>query len=954
MFKDIDPKVSFPQLEEKILKFWQENQIFQKSLENRKDSPKFTFYDGPPFANGLPHYGHILAMTIKDTVCRFKTMEGFYVPRRGGWDTHGLPVEYEVEKELGISGKPEIEKYGIAHFNQKARQSVLRYTKEWIKTMERMGRWIDWQNAYTTMDRDYIESVWWVFAQIYNKGLIYQGYKSLPYCPRCGTPLSNFEVNQGYQDNVEDPSVFVKFKLINQSTNQLINYFLAWTTTPWTLPGNTALAVGKNIKYEEIELLSTKEKLILAKDRLSVIDEKYNKIREIDGKDLVGFEYEPLYDQKKNVDQTKKIYQVVTADFVSTEDGTGLVHIAPAFGEEDLELAGKESLALAQTVDPAGNIRKDLKIPGEGKFVKEADEEILADLEKRGLIFHKETIRHTYPFCWRCETPLIYYATTTWFVKVSALREELVKNNQEIHWLPEHLKTGRFGKWLAEARDWAVSRNRYWGAPIPVWQCQKCQKNIVVGSIEELENLSGQDLSKTDLHKPAIDQVEISCNCGGKAKRIPEVLDCWFESGSMPYAHIHYPFENKENFQKSFPADFIAEGIDQTRGWFYTLHVIATILFAKNAFKNVVVNGTVLATDGKKLSKKLRNYDEPQVIFDGAGVDALRYFLLASTPMGEDYRFSTEAVRMVTRKVLLPLWNTLSFFTTYANLDGWQPAVEDGSRKTPLGMQSRNILDRWIFSRLNQTIADIKKSMAEYDLTRASREIEEIITDLSQWYLRRSRRRRDNDFYAALYFVLKNLAIIIAPFLPFIAENIWQILKTKKDSLSVHLCGWPKMGEIDGEIIQDMQKVRDFAEKGLALRAEKEIRVRQPLAKFEINLDLPQKFQEILKDELNVLEITRGKEIKLDTKITAQLKEEGIIRDILRLTQEQRKKAGLLPGKPVDLYYEAEGEVARIFAKFKERIQKTTQTNLINQKSSKIKTQGEEIINNQKIWLGVK
>ncbi len=939
--KNIDPKKPIPELEQDVLSFWEKNKIFEKSLENHKDCPNYSFYDGPPFANGLPHYGHILAMTIKDTVTRFKTMEGFYVPRRGGWDTHGLPVEFEVEKELGISGKPEIEKYGVAKFNQKAKESVMRYTKEWEKTMERIGRWIDWKHAYTTMDRDYIESVWWVFKEIYKKGLIYQGYKSLPYCPRCGTPLSNFELNQGYKDNIKDPSVFVKFKSKKNSDT----YFLAWTTTPWTLPANMALAVAKNIKYVKIKIGD--EYFILAKDCLSLIDGPYDLVDELPVGDLIGQEYVPLYDMNKYLPKSesgKAIYKIFAGDFVTTKDGTGLVHVAPAFGEDDLELAKYEKIAIFSTVDSNGHIIKNINIPGKGLFVKDADADIIDDLKSRGLMFKSETIHHTYPFCWRCDTPLIYYATTTWFIKVSKLREQLVKNNDEIHWTPAHIKIGRFGRWLSEARDWAISRNRYWGAPIPIWQCQDCRENICIGSIDELSKLSGKDLTKIDLHKPEIDEVEIDCQCGGKAKRIPEVLDCWFESGSMPYAQNHYPFENKENFAESFPADFVAEGLDQTRGWFYTLHVLASILFDKPAFKNCIVNGTVLAADGKKLSKRLKNYEEPAVVFEKVGVDALRYFLLTSTPMGEDYRFSLENVQTDLRRVILPLWNTLSFLVTYANIDGWKP-----EKKT----QSTNILDRWIKSRADQTTTDIKQSMDKYDLTRATRKVEDLITDLSQWYLRRSRKRDDKkNFYQTLYDILKLTGIMIAPFMPFLAENIWQVLREENEPISVHLCDWPKSGEMEVKLIDEMQKIRLLAEKGRALRAASGIRTRQPLKSLTINQDLPEDLKNILKDELNVIAINIGKEIKLDTKITPELKDEGVCRDIVRLIQDLRKQAGLQPDAVAKIHFEADQDLLRLIEKSKNQIQDNTKTEII---SGRIKTseQSENLVDNKNIWLGL-
>src|SRR3989344_5921145 len=596
MFEQVSPKVDFPKLEHDILEYWKKNKIFEKSLEKRKKEKKFTFYDGPPFATGLPHYGHILAMTIKDAVTRYKTMQGFYVPRRLGWDCHGLPVEYEVEKEFTISGKKQIEEMGVDKFCDACRNIVFRYTTEWEKTIDRMGRWADKKNTYATMDLFYMESILWVFKAIWDKGLIYKGLKSMPYCPRCGTPLSNFETNQGYKDNVLDPSVFVKFELKDKPET----YLLVWTTTPWTLPGNAALALNPKIKY--IKVQAGDQKLILAKERLSVLGRKYKILEELKTQDLVGKTYKPLYEFIKP-EKDKKYFVVLLANFVSTEDGTGIVHIAPAFGEDDLNLGLKENLQIIQVVNERGEFIDAVK-PWAGVFVKKADKRITEDLKNRGLLYKEEIIYHTYPFCWRCETPLIYYAISTWFISVSEIRDKLVKNNEKIHWMPAHIKKGRFGKWLEKAKDWAISRNRFWGAPIPLWYCKKCQKYIPIGSLNELEEKKIGDVKITDLHRPFIDKIKIKCKCGGEAIRVSEVLDCWFESGSMPYAQDHYPFENKEEFEKNFPADFIAEGLDQTRGWFYTLHVLATLLFDKPAFKNCIVNGIVLDKEGKKLSKR--------------------------------------------------------------------------------------------------------------------------------------------------------------------------------------------------------------------------------------------------------------------------------------------------------------------------------------------------------------
>src|SRR3989304_6086255 len=584
MFKPVSGKVNLPEIEEKVLKSWQDDKIFEKSLENRKGKKKFTFYDGPPFATGLPHYGHILAMTVKDAITRLKTMQGFYVPRRLGWDCHGLPVEYEVEKELKISGKKQIEEMGVDKFCKSWRDIVFRYTKEWEKTIDRMGRWADKENTYATLDLSYMESILWVFKSIWDKGFIYQDFKSMPYCPRCATPLSNFETNQGYKDNVSDPSIYAKFELSDEPGT----YFLAWTTTPWTLPGNAALALNPEIKYAKVET-EDGQKLILAKERLSVLTGKYKVVGEFKAQDLVGKKYKPLCEFIPQ-ENDKKAYIAVLADFVTTVDGTGIVHISPAFGEDDLELSKKENLQVIKTVNERGEFIEAVK-QWAGGFVKKADKEIIEDLKNRGLLYKEETIQHTYPFCWRCDTPLIYYAISTWFIKVSELREDLVKNNEKIHWMPTHIKKGRFGKWLSEARDWAISRNRFWGAPIPLWQCKECEKYICIGSLKELEEKKIGDAKINDLHRPFIDEVKIKCKCGGEAQRIPEVLDCWFESGSMPYAQDHYPFVDKKKWEDNFPADFIAEGLDQTRGWFYTLHVLATFLFNKPAFKSIIVNG---------------------------------------------------------------------------------------------------------------------------------------------------------------------------------------------------------------------------------------------------------------------------------------------------------------------------------------------------------------------------
>jgi isoleucyl-tRNA synthetase len=942
MFKPVNPKVNFPEVEEKVLDFWRKEKVFEKSVENRKGKQKYTFYDGPPFATGLPHYGHILAMTIKDAVTRLKTMQGYYVPRRLGWDCHGLPVEYEVEKEIGSTGHSSIEEMGIGKFNETCRGIVFRYTQEWKKTINRMGRWVDLEKTYATMDRDYMESIWWVFKQLWDKCLIYQDFRSMPYCPRCGTPLSNFETNLGYRDNTVDPSVFVKFELEEEPGT----YLLAWTTTPWTLPGNEALAVGGDIVYVKARV--GEDFLILAKDRLEVLD-VYQVVEEVKAEKLIGQKYRPLFDfylrdreeclkrgegapsylrYSENINNP--IYRVLEADFVSTQEGTGIVHIAPAFGEDDLVLGRREKMPLIQHVDDRGLITIE---PWRGVFVKDADPMIVEYLDEEDLLYKATSYSHTYPFCWRCDTPLLYYSVSNWLVKVSQIRDQLVDSNKKIHWMPRHIKTGRFGKWLEEARDWSISRNRFWGSPLPVWYCEKCQKYECLGSIKELQekavNLKEAypDPTAIDLHRPYIDMVKLRCSCGGEAKRISEVLDCWFESGSMPYAQDHYPFEkNKKEFEENFPANFIAEGLDQTRGWFYTLHVLGTILSpvitnkSEPAFQNCIVNGIVLDKEGKKLSKRLRNYPEPDEVFNKYGADAMRFLLLSSpAALAEDVRFSSEAVEEAVRKPFLLLWNIYSFFVTYANIDGWT------SKRM---VKSKNILDRWVVSEYHRLVKESVKAANDYNLPGATRPMVDFVNDLSTWYVRRSRERvgptaQESEekaaFYSTLHQVLVGLTKLIAPYAPFVVEEIYQNLTGEK---SVHLANYPKAEEdlIDEELAGQMRLVRQIVELGHAKRKEAQIKVRQPLKKIVIKnlpLTLEKDLIDLVKKELNVKTVKstnplkvslsdlnihveevvtvsdRVPKVDLDTNITPELKAEGEARDLIRAIQEKRKEAGV-------------------------------------------------------------
>ncbi|MFC1809915.1 isoleucine--tRNA ligase [Patescibacteria group bacterium] len=864
-FKDVDAKQSFPEMEQNMLKFWEDQHIFEESVARRKKEKKYVFFDGPPFANGLPHYGHILANALKDAVTRYWTMKGYYVPRTNGWDCHGLPVEYEIEKNLEISGRKDIEKFGIENFNEKCRESVFTYTNEWEKLLNRIGRWVDHSETYATLETNYMESIWWVFKQIWDKDMVYQGHKSMHICPRCETPLSNFEVTQGYKD-VTDLSIIAKFELKDEPGT----YILAWTTTPWTLPGNVALALGPEVKYVKVQ--AGDDKYILAKDLVEKVmgDSDHKILEDVDPKTLEGKEYKPLFPFYEGKLENKA-YVIILEDFVSTEDGTGVVHIAPAFGEDDLNAGQKHGLEVLQHVNGDGTFKDEVE-PWAGKFVKGQDQNIADWLEENSLLFTKENYRHSYPHCWRCDTPLLNYSTKAWFIKVTDIKDRLLKNNQKIHWQPEHIKDGRFGKWLEGVRDWNISRNRFWGCPIPIWECEKCEHHKAIGSVEELKKNSldeklPQRHGDLDLHIPYINEIKFKCEkCDGTMSRIPEVLDCWFESGSMPYAQLHYPFENKELFEDNFPAQFIAEGLDQTRGWFYTLHVLATILFDKPAFENVIVNGILLAADGEKLSKRKKNFPDPNMLFDTRGVDATRFFMYSSTaPLAEDVRFSEQHVDELIKKFLLTLWNTYSFFVTYANIDNWDPnTVKEGEFKP------KHKLDQWILSELHQLIEQCTSHLDDYNLTKGTRPMMDFVDNLSNWYVRRSRRRfwkseNDNDkneAYATLYIVLKEFTKLIAPFMPFVADEIYRNLtKNDKDSEdSVHLCDWPTSNKkmINKDLNEEIGVVRHVVNLGHGVRAKVQIKVRQPLAKVQIglpesvNADVVLAQKDVILEELNV------------------------------------------------------------------------------------------------------
>jgi isoleucyl-tRNA synthetase len=881
MFKKVNPKQSFPEIEKKMLKYWEDNKIFEKSVEQRKGKEKYVFFDGPPFANGLPHYGHILANVIKDAVTRYWNMRGYYVPRTNGWDCHGLPVEYEIEKELKLSGRKEIVEYGIEKFNSKCRESVFRYTKEWEDTLKRIARWVDFGDSYATLDNNYMESIWWIFKQIWDKGLVYSGHKAMHVCPRCETPLSNFEVSQGYKD-VTDLSLTSKYKLKEDALKAIDSegeeiYVLSWTTTPWTLPGNVALAFGQSVQYVKVAGKDCDEKeevYIVAKDVLDNVfgEGNYNVLGKIDAKKLEGTHYHPVFDYYLNKDIEGKLYTIEMADFVSAEDGTGIVHTAPMFGEDDYNLGKEKDLALIQHVKMDGTFTEEVK-DFAGKFVKGQDLNIVLNIHERGLLFNKQNFRHSYPHCWRCETPLLNYATRSFFIEVTKLKDKMLKTNQEIHWQPEHIKEGRFGKWLEGARDWAISRNRFWGCAIPVWECE-CGEQICIGSVEELKEKSGGKLperdGELDLHKPYIDEITIKCpTCNIQMKRISDVFDCWFESGSMPYAQLHYPFENKAEFEDNFPANFIAEGLDQTRGWFYTLHVLANVIGEKvfkkpkPAFSNVIVNGIILAADGEKLSKRKKNYPDPNTLFDTKGVDSMRYFLLNSpAALADDVRFSEAYVEEVVKKFTLTLWNIYSFFVTYANIDKFKPEADFAK------FQPKHKLDRWILSELNALIVEVTEQMDNYNLPKSTRPMMDFLENLSNWYVRRSRRRfwksendeDKNSAYQTLYIVLVEFSKILAPIMPYISDEIYQNLTGEQ---SVHLADWPDANKyaIDEKLNEEIYVVRTIVNLGHSVRAKAKIKVRQPLQKVGIALPegieqrVIESHKEVILEELNVKDL---------------------------------------------------------------------------------------------------
>jgi len=1037
MFREVSSKVDFVQLEEDILRFWRDQRIFDKSIAIREEGPHYVFYEGPPTANGSPGVHHVLARLYKDAVCRYKTMKGYHVPRKAGWDTHGLPVELEVERSLSLSGKAQIEEYGVARFNDHCRQSAFKYIKQWEAMTERLGYWLDMAHAYITFDNSYIESCWWIIKELWDKGLIYQGYKVTPHCPRCGTSLSSHEVALGY-DETDDPSVWVKFKVDlaqpggSETARSLLSsvgpsYLLVWTTTPWTLPGNTAVAVAPEADYAVVEVAD--EYLILAHALLGQTElGAYKIVGTVEGSVLVGLHYEPLYG---NIDiryakKDRKAYRVVEGDFVSLDEGTGIVHVAPAYGEIDFQVGEKEGLPLVHTVELNGTVttnlvtgftpeareyirkgeapvilgsaREKVDLPGAGKFVKDADRDILDDLKSRGLLFDSKRIAHTYPFCWRCESALLYYAKQTWYVRTMGMKEELISGNSEINWYPDHIKHGRFGDWLENNVDWAFARERYWGTPLNIWRCSSCDSYECVASVDGLRTQASPSGLTTpmDLHRPYVDGITFACSeCGGRMQRVPEVIDCWFDSGAMPVAQWHYPFENTDEFQSNFPADFICEAVDQTRGWFYSLHAISTLLFNRPCFTNVICLGHVVDAEGEKMSKSKGNVVDPQAVINSYGADALRWYMLVSTPGEDNHRFSSKTLEETMRRFLLTLWNTYSFFTLYAGVDGFvpQPVLAENVHR-----EGFREMDHWIISELNRLVAEVTKSMDSYNLTSATRRIQEFVDGLSNWYVRRNRRRfwkseSDADklaAYSALYRCLVTLSRLLAPFVPFVAEELYQNLCRSVDPEareSVHLSDFPVAdeAEINNRLNTDVELAMKISSLGRAARAKAGIKVRQPLAKAVIRVETNEEKMALEKlatevmEEINVKQLIvwsqAGEQEKspsnmtdyvvandarywvaIDTELRAELVAEGVSRELVRHLQNMRRNAKFDITDRIVTYYQTEEPlISEVIGTFANYIKQETLSEELIDNLSPDQTYGERHrIANGEVFLAIK
>ena len=1000
MFKPVSSRVSFPELDANVLQQWKDKDVFRRTESERPDAPLFMMYEGPPTANGSPGIHHVLARVFKDVICRYRTMKGFRVQRKGGWDTHGLPVELEVEKELGLKSKRDIEEYGIEEFNKKCRESVFRYVKEWETMTDRIGYWVDMEDPYVTLHNNYIESGWWMLKTLWDKDLLYQTMRGTPHCPRCVTSLSSHEVALGYRENTPDPSVFIKFQVDTAASTgsaEVIEklgaantdvFLLAWTTTPWTLPGNTGLAVDETADYSIVELEGEggSHRLVLAQALVSAnIKQDHNIVGTIKGSDLVGLGYTPLYDPNEFGSQVRRFVRrpgpggmvteledggefapkVIAADFVSLDDGTGIVHIAPAFGDEDLGVGREKELSFVQPVDLQGIITGNYSFAG--KFVKTADKEIMEDLTNRGLLYHQDIYRHTYPFCWRCDTPLLYYAKSSWYIRTSALKDQLVGGNDTINWYPDYIKDGRFGEWLRNNVDWAISRERYWGTPIPIWQCQECDHTICVGGVDELRGMAGANGSLNadglDLHRPYVDNVVLDCTskgCSGKMHRIPEVMDAWFDSGAMPFAQYHYPFDNESiDTDGRFPADYICEAVDQTRGWFYSLHALSTLLKGQPAYKNVICLGLILDEKGRKMSKRVGNVVEPLSVLDEHGADALRWYLFTASQAGEPRRFSAKLVSETLRKVMLTVWNVYSFFIGYAEIDKFDPSQK------PAGWKPENELDRWVLSELNTLISQVEGYMDGYEPTNAGRRIQEFIDQLSNWYVRRSRRRfwrNEGDAdklsgYITLHTCLVTVTKLMAPLAPFVAEEMYQNLVCSVNPSapdSVHLSEFPVADEslVDQPLMEATQLAMKLASMGRAARSKAGLKVRQPLAKVLVKVRAPAEREYIdqvrpqVLEELNIKDIQvieddspiakqvleqAGEEtetilsvenysvsldggymVAVDGDISPELAEEGLAREVVHRIQGMRRSANFDVTDRIVTYYQGPSEFADV------------------------------------------
>jgi isoleucyl-tRNA synthetase len=1014
MFQPVASKVNFPQIEEKILGLWKQNRTFERSVEARQGAARFTLYEGPPTANGSPGIHHVLARVFKDVIPRYKVMKGYYAPRIAGWDTHGLPVELEVEKELGLTSKSQIEEYGIARFNDRCRESVFRYLKEWNELTERIAFWVDLDNAYVTMRNEYIETVWWAIKQMWDRGLVYQGYRVTPHCPRCGTSLSSHEVALGYKDDTEDPSIYIKFKLVaGQKMGLPMDkpaYFLAWTTTPWTLPGNTALAVAPDAEYAVVEADS--EYLIMASALLTAAGLDRDKmVAKLDGRDLVQAKYEPLFNpheygvERRHFTEYERMetglkhivlfpekpnatltYRVIAGDFVSMEDGTGIVHIAPAYGEIDYQVGESEGLDFVHQVDLQGKIIGNY--PFSGKFVKDADKDILDDLDSRGLLYRSETTRHTYPFCWRCDSPLLYYAKETWYIRTTAVKDNLLSGNDAINWYPEHIKYGRFGDWLQNNVDWAFSRERYWGTPLPLWKCESCGHPECVGSLEELKKRKGFSgfAEPLDLHRPFVDELTFACpECGGRMGRVPEVIDCWFDSGAMPIGQYHYPFENETMREDGrFPADYICEAVDQTRGWFYSLHAISTLLFNQPCYQNVICLGHILDARGDKMSKAKGNVVEPWAVINKFGADALRWYCLTSSPPGNVRRYSDDTVAEIVRRHLLTLWNVYSFFVTYANIDRFDPSAREAT-------EYQSELDRWIVSELNQLIIDVDAALDGYNPTEAGRKIETFIDGLSNWYVRRSRRRfwkseSDADklsAYTTLYECLVTLSKLLAPLAPFLAEELYQnlVLSVYPNAPdSVHLTDFPvaDKSKIDKELSDSTRLAMKISSLGRAARSKAGIKVRQPLDATDVS-GISSKEKESLErietqilDELNVKNLRYSEGVNwlekkgyvvnsdghytvaMPTEISPELQAEGMAREIVHRLQTLRRSAGFNIDDRIVAYYQGDDYIKYVIRTWEAYIEMETLSALLAEPPNEDTFSESYKLGGHEILLGVK